>query len=275
MSLRKPLRAVVTGAGSGLGRGFCRALARRGARLVASDLDPASAEATVAALGGAEGHATRCDVSRLEEVEALAAFAEARLGGVDLLVNNAGVAVGGRTGEIPLDDWRWLMGVNLWGVIFGCHVFVPRMAAQGGGHLLNVASAAGLANLPLMAPYNVSKAGVIALSETLAGELKSRGIGVTVLCPTFFQTNIAESARGLVGGARDLATKLMAIAKLSADDVAAAALDAADAGRLYALPMAQARWIWRFKRLWPERFVRLGTRAMQSQARKLGIEIEI
>ena len=96
---------------------------------------------------------------------------------------------------MPLDDWRWIMGVNLWGVIYGCHVFAPLFRAQGRGHILNVASAAGLLAPPGMAPYNVTKAAVVALSETLAGELKTSGVGVTVLCPTFFRTNIGKSAR--------------------------------------------------------------------------------
>src|SRR6185312_10510780 len=114
-----------------------------------------------------------------------------------LVINNAGVAVGGRVGEVALDDWRWIMGVNLWGVIHGCHVFATQLRAQGSGHILNVASAAGLLAPPGMAPYNVTKAAVVALSETLRGELRDAGVGVTVLCPTFFRTNIAASSRAV------------------------------------------------------------------------------
>ena len=154
-------RAVVTGAGSGLGRAFCLELARaRHARIVCADIDEAAARRTAAEVGGT---AVRCDVARVEEVEALADAAERALGGVDLVINNAGVAVGGRIGEVGLDDWRWIMGVNLWGVIYGCHVFAPRLRAQGRGHILNVASAAGLLAPPGMGPYNVTKAAVVAL----------------------------------------------------------------------------------------------------------------
>ena len=126
--------------------------------------------------------------------EALAAEADRAFGGTDLVVNNAGVAVGGPVGAVPLDDWKWIFGVNLWGVIYGCHVFVPRFKAQGHGHVINVASAAGLLSAPEMGPYNVTKAGVVALSETLAAELSGTGVGVTVLCPTFFRTNILASS---------------------------------------------------------------------------------
>src|SRR5262249_27722456 len=164
MALPESPRAVVTGAGSGLGRALCVVLAQRGARIVASDINLSAARATVALLPGDQAHAVACDVANFEQVQALGEKADQLLGGVDLVVNNAGVAAGGRVGEIPLSDWQWLLGINLWGVIHGCHVFVPRLRRQKSGHILNVASAAGLAGLPQLGPYNVSKAGVIALS---------------------------------------------------------------------------------------------------------------
>ena len=171
MSLVDAPRAVVTGAGSGLGRAFCHELRKRGARLICADIDEAAAQKTAAEVGGT---AVRCDVAKIEDVEALAAAADRALGGVDLVINNAGVAVAGHVGDVSLDDWRWIMGVNLWGVIYGCHVFAPRLRKQGRGHILNVASAAGLLAPPGMAPYNVTKAAVVALSETLCAELKSQ-----------------------------------------------------------------------------------------------------
>src|SRR5262249_5674319 len=139
------------------------------------------------AAGAADTKAMTCDVTKLAELEALAGACD---GPVDLVVNNAGVSSGGAVGELPISDWRWTIEVDLFGVIHGCHVFVPRLRAQGHGHILNVASAAGLVSMPYMAPYNVAKAGVVALSETLDAELRGSGVGVTVLCPTFFQTNI-------------------------------------------------------------------------------------
>lgn len=257
LSFDKPVRAVVTGAGSGLGRAFCLEIARRGGRVVASDIDVAAAQETAQMVErlGCRAVAVACDVAAREQVEALARDTAATLGGCDLLINNAGVATGGPIDGIPLDDWQWIMGINLWGVIHGCQFFLPHMRAQGGGHVINVASSAGLLCAPSMGPYNVTKAGVIALSETMAAELKPAGIGVTVLCPTFFRTKIAESSRHH-GDTRELGRihKLMDRAKLQAPEVARFALDAAAAGTLYALPHQDGAWLWRLKRLAPERF---------------------
>jgi len=258
MPLPPQPRAVVTGAGSGLGRALCQELARRGARILASDIDLDAVAKTVGALGSSGAHPARCDVTNLAEVEALAREAERLLGGVDLVINNAGVAVGGSIGDIPIEDWQWVVGVNLWGVIHGCHVFTPRLRAQQRGHILNVASAAGLLCMPNLGPYNATKSAVVALSETLYAELAPDGVGVSVLCPTFFQTNIANAAR-LDGNAEllDTVRQLMASARVQADDVARAALDGVARGDLHILPHADGRWLWRLKRLNPGVFQRL------------------
>ena len=268
MPLPPAVRAVVTGAGGGLGRALCREIVRRGGRVVASDVDLEAARATVASLGGADAYAVACDVTRLEAVEQLAAEAERMLGGVDLVVNNAGVAVGGDVGEVPMPDWRWIVDVNLWGPIHGCHVFVPRLRRQNRGHVLNVASAAGLLAAPGMGPYNVTKSGVVALSETLHGELADTGVGVSVLCPTFFQTNIVNASR--LTGAADrmaLAQRLMARAKIQAEGVARIALDAVERGALYVLPHPDGRWLWRIKRLAPRAFLGLTPKLLALRAR--------
>ena len=265
MTLPDRTRAVVTGAGGGLGRAFCLELAKRGARIVVSDIRPEAAEetATLVRAAGAEAHAVACDVSRAAEVELLATEAETLLGGTDLLINNAGVAVSGPVGEVSLADWTWIMGINLWGVIHGCHAFVPRMKQQKGGHVINVASAAGLLSAPGMGPYNVTKAGVVALSETLYGELLPLGLGVTVLCPTFFKTDIVKSGRGGDEGLKAIAEKRMDQSKIQADDVARIALDAAGAGKLYALPQADGRWMWRVKRFAPQMFHKQAAKVAQ------------
>jgi NAD(P)-dependent dehydrogenase (short-subunit alcohol dehydrogenase family) len=249
-------RAVVTGAGSGLGRAFCLELARRRAHILAVDIDLARADETAALCRTAGGEVVtgRCDVSKAPEVEALAAQMDSAFGGTDLVINNAGVAAGGPVGAVPLADWEWIVGVNLWGVIYGCHTFVPRFKARRSGHILNVASAAGLLAAPEMAPYNVTKSGVVALSETLSAELAGTGVGVTVLCPTFFQTNIARDSRTTGDVRAEEVEKLMSRTQVQAPEVARAALDAADAGQLYALPHADGRWMWRMKRLMPETF---------------------
>jgi NAD(P)-dependent dehydrogenase (short-subunit alcohol dehydrogenase family) len=260
-------RAVVTGAGGGLGRALCREFVRRGGRVIASDVDLERARATVAALGGAEAHAVACDVTRLADVERLADETDRLLGGVDLVVNNAGVAVGGDVGEVPAVDWRWIVDINLWGPVHGCHVFVPRLRRQGRGHVLNVASAAGLLAAPGMGPYNVTKAGVVALSETLYGELAGTGIGASVLCPTFFQTDIADASR-LTGHAEllDMVRAQMAGAKIQADGVARLALDGVARGTLHIVPHPDGRWAWRLKRLAPRFFHAMAPKALAVRA---------
>jgi NAD(P)-dependent dehydrogenase (short-subunit alcohol dehydrogenase family) len=262
MSLPPQPRVVITGAGSGLGRALCLELAERGARLVVSDVNAATAQetATLVTAAGGEARVVPCDVTRAEQVEALAQEAFSALGGVDLLVNNAGVASGGEVGKVPLEAWRFVLDVNLWGVIHGCHAFVPRLRQQGSGHVLNIASAAGLLSAPFLGPYNASKAAVVALSETLYVELRAARIGVTVACPMFFPTHIATSARYMEGseGVEKVFQELVARGPMSAERVARGCLAAVDDGALYALPMAQGRWLWRLKRLVPGTFA-LGT----------------
>src|SRR5512140_681262 len=195
MALPHAPRTVITGAGSGFGRALAVHVAARKAHLVLSDVDEAGCAETARlalAAGASSAMCVRCDVSKLEDVQALE---KATVGDVDLVVNNAGVSSGGLIGEAPIEDWRWTLDIDLYGVIHGCHVFVPRLRKQGHGHVLNVASAAGLLTAPSMGAYNVAKAGVIALSETLAAEVAGTKIGVTVLCPTFFKTNIVKGGR--------------------------------------------------------------------------------
>ena len=256
MSLPDRPRAVVTGAGGGLGRAFSLELARRRGRVIAADIDLAAAELTAAAVrdAGGEARAVACDVAQLAQVEHLVDEAKSAFGGADLVINNAGVAVAGPLAEIPMSDWDWIIGINLMGVVHGCRAFIPHFKAQGGGAILNVASAAGLLCTPMMAPYNVTKAGVVALSETLCAELKGAGISVTVLCPTFFQTNIMQATRTQNPGQVHVAEKLMARAKLQAPEVARHALASVDVGELFSLPHSDGSWLWRLKRLAPERF---------------------
>lgn len=247
-------RAVVTGAGSGLGRAFCVELSRRGARIVGADVREEGLRETAALLPGAPMETFACDVSRREEVEALSRHAEEKLGGVDLLINNAGVAVSGDVGTVSGDDWAWIVGVNLLGVAHGCEVFVPGMKRRGAGHVINVASLAAIACAPSMAPYNATKAAVVAISETLVGELNGTGVGVSVLCPSFFPTNIAANARGTDPKMKGVVDKLMAQSKWTAADVARMTLDAAAAGQVYVLPHAEGRLLWWAKRGAPQAF---------------------
>jgi NAD(P)-dependent dehydrogenase (short-subunit alcohol dehydrogenase family) len=252
--------AVVTGAGSGIGKAFAIELAKRGGRVVCSDVDEASANATADAIGTAGGEATalRCDVSRIDDLQLLAKEAQAWFGGPpSLVINNAGVGAGGTAiGEAVLDDWNWVLGVNLWGPIHGCHVFAPilREAGRPAG-IINVASAAAFGAAPGMAAYNVSKAGVLSLSETLAAELSGTGINVTVLCPTFVKTNIIEAGR-ITQQSTQLADRLMRWTGFSPERVARTCLDTNDRGGLYCMPQPDARIGWGIKRLTPTVYTR-------------------
>lgn len=257
MSFPKPLRAVVTGAGSGLGRALALDLAERGAALVVSDIDPTSAEATAELVRAkrARAEVIACDVTDRQAVFSLIEETENRLGGIDFLANNAGVAVGGPFDEISIEDWRWAVDINLWGVIYGCQAAVPKMRAQRRGYILNVASAAGLLAPPAMSAYNVTKAGVVSLSETLYAEYKPEGIHVTVLCPTFFRTNIVEAGRGATTPKEDAQViRWMERSKVQAPDVAKEAVNAVRDGKLYVQPMRDGRMAWRLKRTAPQRF---------------------
>ncbi len=253
--------AVVTGAGSGIGRAFALELARRGGRVVCSDIDEVSAKQTAEMIG--ERAISRiCDVADLSAVETLADAAEDWFSKpADIIVNNAGIGAGGVViGEIPIELWRKTIDVNLWGVVHGCHVFAPRMRAAGRGGIINVASAASFGAAPRMAAYNVSKAGVLVLSETLAAELSGTGVAVTVLCPTFVKTNILKTSIASTDAIDDvsvrLATTAMKWSGVSPDSVADAALDALDRGRLHAVPQLDAKVIWQIKRLAPATYTR-------------------
>lgn len=252
--------AVITGAGSGIGKAFAIELAKRGGRVVCSDADETSARATSDAINAAGGEATalRCDVTRIDDVRLLAEAAQAWFDGPpSLVINNAGVGAGGMAiGEADLDDWNWVLGINLWGPIHGCHVFAPilREAALPAG-IINVASAAAFGAAPGMAAYNVSKAGVLSLSETLAAELSGTEINVTVLCPTFVKTNIVEAGR-ITAESTQLADRLMRWTGFSPERVARMCLDTNDRGGLYCMPQPDARIGWSIKRFTPTVYTR-------------------
>jgi NAD(P)-dependent dehydrogenase (short-subunit alcohol dehydrogenase family) len=251
--------AVITGAGSGIGAAFATELAHRGGRVVCSDIDENAARATADAITGDGGHALaiHCDVTRIDDMHRLANEAQAWFDGPPtLVVNNAGVGAGGTPiGETSLDDWSWVLGINLWGPIHGCHVFAPILREAGYGGIINVASAAAFGAAPGMAAYNVSKAGVLSLSETLAAELSGTAVNVTVLCPTFVKTNIVESGR-ITAQSTQLADRLMRWTGFSPDRVARMCLDTNDRGGLYCMPQPDARIGWGIKRFTPTVYTR-------------------
>jgi len=253
---KEAVRAVVTGASGGLGRAFALQLAKHRGSILCADIDEAGGRETALQVERAGGiaHFRKCDVRKADEVLALVDAGKDALGGVDLIINNAGVAVAGNVGDVKLEDWAWQVDINLWGVIYGCHAFMPYFRSMGRGHVINVASLAGLIHVPGMGPYNVTKAAVVALSETLAGEVVGSDIGVTVLCPSFFETNIVRSSRRSGSIDTTAAEKMMKRSRVQADDVARIALRAAQKNELYALPHIEGRAMWGMKRLAPRLF---------------------
>lgn len=256
MSFPQRPRAVITGAGSGLGRGLALTLASRAPALVLTDIDERSLDETAEAArsAGAEVLTHRLDVTDPTAWETLERFVDAELGGTDILVNNAGVAVAGPVGAVSLEDWRWQIDVNLWGVIYGCHTFVPSMRARASGYILNVASAAGLVSLPEMAPYNVTKSGVVALSRTMRAELSSVGVKVSVLCPTFFQSRIHERMRSTEPRLDGMTATLITGARWTSEHIGEVAWRGLERGKLHILPQLDARIGWRLQRVWPALF---------------------
>jgi len=236
--------AVVTGGGSGIGRALSLALAREGARVVVADIDePAMRGVVDEARGhGVEALAVRTDVTELNQMQALADRAWQTFGAVHVLCNNAGVAAWGALQNATHHDWQWVLSVNLWGVIHGVETFVPRMIAGGQrGHIVNTASMAGLIASQGLGVYNTSKYAVVGLSETLAKDLRSHGIGVSVLCPMGVETRIRESERSRPAGLRNESGSAAEPAveligrSLRPDAVADMVLDAVRRGELYVI----------------------------------------
>jgi NAD(P)-dependent dehydrogenase (short-subunit alcohol dehydrogenase family) len=191
--------AVITGGASGIGRAVADRAGAEGMKIVLGDIEDGPLKQAVGELtsAGADALGVVTDVADVASVQALRDRALDRFGAVHLVHNNAGIGLGGPIWEVTEEDWRWIIGVNLWGVIHGVATFTPLLIEQGEGHIVNTASIAGLIAAPFLGPYNATKQAVVALSETLFKDLQAVGstVGVSVLCPGFVQTRIAESER--------------------------------------------------------------------------------
>lgn len=255
--------AVITGGGSGLGRELALSCARRGMNVALCDVDAAGMVETEQLIQTQTPDA-RCltaavDVSKLQAVEAFADQVFAQFGSVYLVCNNAGVGVGGSLWDNTEHDWRWVLGVNLEGVAWGIKAFTPRMLAHGEGHIVNTASAAGFIHAGGLGIYNATKAAVVAISETLAEDLRGAGgqLGVSVVCPFFFRTGIADAGRnrptelsntrtdpGTGHKERDEAMRrAMDESPVNASDVAELTLEAVCQKRFYVFPHANIKQV--------------------------------
>jgi NAD(P)-dependent dehydrogenase (short-subunit alcohol dehydrogenase family) len=242
--------AVVTGAASGIGRGMAERWCREGMKVVLADVEEealALVEKELSATG-ADVLAVRTDVSKADDMDALAQATLDHFGAVHLVCNNAGVGGGGLAQQLTEKDWQWVLGVNLWGVIHGQRVFLPTLIEQNEGHIVNTASVAGLISSPFMSPYCASKFAVVGISECLQKELAMQGsnVGVSVLCPGFVNTKIADSDRNRPAelqrdeavvdeaGMREMLRQVVA-AGMPCEDVAACVADAVKNDRFYIL----------------------------------------
>lgn len=236
-------RVLVTGGASGLGLALVRELTARGDRVLATDL----AEERPADLPDGAGY-LRLDVRNDDDWAAAVGHVRETWGGLDLLVNNAGVAAGGRIDIATMDEWHWIVDINLLGVVRGCRTFVPLFKEQGSGHIVNTASLAGLVHAPGMAAYNTVKAGVVALSETLSHELAPSGITVSVVCPSFFQTNLVASFQGADTEMEDAGKAMVSGSRRTAATIAAIVVKGIDAGKDVILTDLDGHLAWRAKR---------------------------
>ncbi|MBL8608020.1 MAG: SDR family NAD(P)-dependent oxidoreductase [Myxococcales bacterium] len=184
---------VITGAGSGIGRATALAFSAAGARVHATDVDEEGLRSLAAERGAVATR--RVDVSKRDEVEALAAHVEEAEGRVDVVVNNAGVGLAGGLLQTTTEDWEWIVSINMWGVIHGCRAFAPKMAERKRGHIVNVSSVLGYYGAPSTVAYSTTKFAVFGLSEALRAELADHGVGVTTVCPGIIDTNIVKTGR--------------------------------------------------------------------------------
>ncbi|HGM5580248.1 TPA: SDR family oxidoreductase [Pseudomonas putida] len=241
-------RIMITGAGSGLGREIALRWAREGWRLALADVSDTGLRETleqVRAAGG-NGFVQRCDVRDYSQLTALAQACEEQFGGIDVIVNNAGVASGGFFAELSLEDWDWQIAVNLMGVVKGCKAFLP-LLERSKGRIINIASMAALMQGPGMSNYNVAKAGVLALSESLLVELRQLEVGVHVVCPSFFQTNLLDSFRGPNPAMKAQVGKLLEGSPITAAQIADYIHAQVAAGEFLILPHEAGRDAWRLK----------------------------
>jgi NAD(P)-dependent dehydrogenase (short-subunit alcohol dehydrogenase family) len=236
--------AVVTGAASGIGYALCERFGSEGMRVVMADVAPDRLEESarrVEEATGAEVLAVPTDVTRWDDVERLAASAFERFGAVHLLCNNAGVQRDGLAWEVPLEEWEWIVGVNLWGTVYGIKAFVPRMIERGEpAHIVNTASLGGLIAFPRIAMYGAAKGGVIGLSESLYHDLRAEGapIELSVLCPGPVMSNLREHSRELLPGESSGGSEISLVTHVErspASDVAELVVGAVREGRFWIL----------------------------------------
>ena len=264
MSSGDARRVLITGAASGLGKSLALRFAADGWRVAVCDLDEDRLSQTADEIDRAGGTCMylRADVTSEQDIEQLAESVSDHWGGLDVLVNNAGIAIAGRTDETSMEEWRRIFEVNFFGVLRTTQAMLPLIAQ--GGHIINVASFAGIAAAPGLVAYNTTKAAVISFSESLRAELVDREIGVSVACPAFFKTRLMETSGAPHDKTRAMVERVMERSKITADDVAEQVFASVRTRQFMLIPHVDARWYWRWKRFFPELYFR----GLQRMARR-------
>ena len=250
---------AITGAGSGFGAALARLYAARGWSIAVTDIDEQRAHKTLQEIETQAGNSfsMQLDITRSEHWQHLQDAVLQRWGGLEVLVNNAGVAAAGNVEETSMEDWAWVLDIDLMGVVRGCHQFAAIMKKQKAGHIVNISSFAGLAGLPSISAYGVAKAGVVALSEALRAEMHPYGVGVTVACPSFVKTGLLDTFRSARPDAKSKVIQWMENSGISAEEIAKEIAVAVESNKFLLLTHARTRTAWRLKRWFPERYYKM------------------
>lgn len=248
-------RVLITGGASGLGASLAKVYAQQGWSVCLADLHNERGQALADELNGqyaGDIFYQHVNVTVEEDWQEAVKVVRNRWGTLDALVNNAGVAGAGPIDEQSMEDFQWIIDINVMGVVKGCYYFTP-MLKESKGTLINVASMAGHLFMPELSAYNASKAAVVALSDTLKTELQPFGVSVSVLCPAFFKTNLTETMRVASSAEKKIRSvhKVMDRSALTADDIAKITFDESNKGTFYIMPHAKERYLWRVKRFSP------------------------
>lgn len=261
MSLKRfpEKRTLITGAGSGFGRALALEFAKLGWRIGVAEINAERAAESAELIRQAGGRPVEilCDVTKPEDLDAAAALVQKEWGGLDILVINAGVAAAGLVEKTPLETWDWILALNTKSIILGCRSFIPMLKAQKSGYIVNMASVAGISSLPEMGCYNITKAAAISLSETLRGELAPFNIGVSVICPSFFKTNLMDQFTSPDERQRKMAAAFFQKSRATADQIARHVIKCVDKKRFYIITQKDARFMWYAKRYFPETYFRI------------------
>ncbi|MDY6906255.1 MAG: SDR family NAD(P)-dependent oxidoreductase [Thermodesulfobacteriota bacterium] len=247
-------RIVITGAGSGFGRAMAVEFAKMGWKIGIAEINSERAAETATLVSDAGGEPVEiiCDVTKPEDLTAAAAEVKRLWGGVDILVNNAGVAAAGLIENTPLETWEWILTLNTKSIIYGCRAFIPLLKEQGAGYIVNMASNAGIASLPEMGCYNVTKAAAISITETLRSEMAAHNIGVSVICPTFFKTNLMDQFTSPDENQRKMANAFFSKTRFTPEQIARHVIKGIKKKKFYIITQPDAKFTWYTKRFFPE-----------------------